>query len=79
MPATDGATRGGIANGIEEEKPLHAGMVCGTGFGSVHVETSFLNGLANWYRGLYYHTQNVTLRCAEHEEAARVPPAAGTL
>ena len=70
LPATDGTSRGGIANGIAEEKALHAGMVCGDKFGSVHIETSLLNGLANAYRGVYYHTENITLRCAAPREAS---------
>ena len=73
-PASNGATRGGYVNGMVEENPLHMGMVCKTGWSSAYVETSFLNGLVNGFRGLIYHTQNITLRCAP--ETAVVPVAA---
>ncbi len=63
-PATNGSTRGGMINGIVEENPLHMGMVCKSGWSSVYVETGFINGFINGFRGLIYHTQNITLRCA---------------
>jgi len=74
-PATDGASRGGFVEGIDEDEPLHMGMACGTegGWSSVHVETSFLNGLGNVVRGagLIYHTENITLRCSPHAAPAQ--------
>jgi hypothetical protein len=78
VPATDGVSRGGYINGIDEDSPLHAGMACSDrGWSSVEMETSFLNGLVNTFRGVIYHTENVTLRCAAPVNAPAAPPASG--
>ena len=63
-PATNGATHGGFLEGIIEDDQIHAGLVCKGPMSSMYVETSFLNGLVNSIRGVIYHTQNVTVRCA---------------
>jgi hypothetical protein len=73
-PATNSATHGGMIEGIVEDDPLHAGNVCKGPASSVYFETSFLNGLVNAVRGLFYYTQNVTVRCAAPPPEPGGPP-----
>lgn len=76
QPAINGSTRGGFVNGIVEDEPIRANGVCKTGWATLYIETSFLSGLLNSVRGIFYHVENITMRCAPEAPAPAPAPSA---
>ena len=64
-PAIHERSTGAYMYGLADEDPLvNPAAVCPNGWAEIYFKVSFVNGLLNSVRGLFFESTSLTLRCA---------------